>query len=143
MKLKLKITIFFTIVLMNFFLINSLALAQSQQLLDSTAVTDLQAQDNVFLAQTGLSDKVSLAEVISTIIKAVLSFLGVILVILLIYGGFLWMTAAGNEESIAKAKKIIISAFIGLTIVLSAYVITYYVLDKILEATTDSEGLRM
>jgi len=46
---------------------------------------------------------------------------------LVIYGGFLWMTARGNEQQVTKAKDLIISAVIGLVIVLAAYAITAYV----------------
>ena len=41
------------------------------------------------------------------------------------------MTAAGNEEQVGKGKKIVINATIGLVIIVLAYVITAYVLDRI------------
>jgi TRAP-type C4-dicarboxylate transport system permease small subunit len=71
----------------------------------------------------GLKDK-SLAEIIGIVIKAFLSFLGVIFLILMIYGGYIWMMARGNEQEVARAKNIIINALIGLVIVLAAYAIT-------------------
>lgn len=58
------------------------------------------------------------------IIGSILSFIGVIFMILVIYGGFLWMTARGNEQQVEKAKTLIIQSVIGLIIVLSAYAIT-------------------
>jgi len=61
------------------------------------------------------------------IIGQVLSFLGVIFLILMIAGGISWMTAGGNQEKVGKAKKIIISAIIGLVIVFSAYAVTAFV----------------
>ncbi|HNX11266.1 MAG TPA: hypothetical protein PKI61_03940 [bacterium] len=64
---------------------------------------------------------------IGQIVGAILSFVGVILLILIIYAGILWMTASGNEKNVEKAKNIIISAIIGLIIVLSAYAITAFV----------------
>lgn len=64
---------------------------------------------------------------VASILNFVLSFVGVIFLILLIYGGFLWMTSTGNQESITKARNIVISAIIGLVIVLSAYTITRYI----------------
>jgi len=69
----------------------------------------------------------TLPQKIGTIIGAILNFLGVIFLILMIYGGFMWMTAAGNEEQISKAQKIITAAIIGVVIVASAYAITAYV----------------
>lgn len=69
--------------------------------------------------------------IISTIIQAVLSFLGVIFLVLMIYGGYLWMTARGNEEQLTKAKNVIIAAVTGLVIVVSAYAISWFVVDKL------------
>jgi hypothetical protein len=75
-------------------------------------------------AESGLFAPGNLAEDIGGIINAALSFLGVIFLLLMIYGGYLWMTAAGNEEQVGKAKKIMTSAIVGLIIVATAYAIT-------------------
>ena len=64
---------------------------------------------------------------VGTIIGAGLAFIGVLFFILMIYGGFLWMTAQGNEQQVEKAKNLIIAAIIGLVIVMSAYAITAYI----------------
>jgi hypothetical protein len=72
---------------------------------------------------------------IGKIIQIVLSFVGVIFFILIIYAGFLWMTAGGNEEQVTKAKKLITSAAVGLIIVISAYAITYFILSQLLPVT--------
>ncbi len=71
-------------------------------------------------------------------IALVLSFVGVIFVILIIYAGIVWMTAQGNEEKVTNAKKIIIDSIIGLIIVVAAYAITYFVLEFILDITWNS-----
>ncbi len=68
---------------------------------------------------------------ISTIIQVALSFLGVIFLVLMIYGGYLWMTARGNEEQVTKAKNLITAAIIGLVIVISAYAISWLVISKL------------
>ncbi len=65
-----------------------------------------------------------LATTIGKVIGAVLSFLGVVFLVLMIYGGYLWMLARGNEQEVEKAKNIIQNALIGLVIVLAAYAIT-------------------
>ncbi len=70
------------------------------------------------------------------IISTLLTFLGIVFFLLIIYGGFMWMTAAGNEEQVEKAKKIIIRATIGLLVVLMALTITYFVLRELVLATT-------
>ncbi|NCB20853.1 MAG: hypothetical protein EOM88_02945 [Clostridia bacterium] len=68
---------------------------------------------------------------ISGIITLVLSMLGVLFLILIIYGGFLWMTAMGNEEKAKKAKNLITDALIGLIIVLAAYAIAYFIINSL------------
>lgn len=65
--------------------------------------------------------------VIGVTLNAALTLVGLIFLILMVYAGYLWMTARGQEEVVKKAQNIIIAATIGLVIVLSAYSITYFV----------------
>lgn len=65
---------------------------------------------------------------VTNIINWVLGLLGIIAVIMILYGGFIWLTAAGNEENITKAKNILSAAIIGLVIILLAWAIVNYVL---------------
>jgi hypothetical protein len=64
---------------------------------------------------------------VGVIIGSILAFLGLIFFVLVIYAGFLWMSARGNDTQIKDAQKIMKSAIIGLLIVLSAYIITAFV----------------
>jgi len=66
--------------------------------------------------------------IIANIIRIALALLGVILLGLILYGGFLWMTAGGNDEQIGKAKKVLVNAVIGLIIILSAYSIVWFIM---------------
>ena len=65
------------------------------------------------------------------IINYILSFLAIIGVIMIIIGGLTWATAGGNEEKVGKAKKTILSAVIGLAVVLLAWVIVNYIITII------------
>ena len=67
------------------------------------------------------------------IIGLVLSFIGVIFLILMIYAGILWMTASGNEQQVTKAKGLIINSLIGMIIVFSAYAITNFIGSEIIK----------
>ncbi|MFA5129208.1 MAG: hypothetical protein WC445_04645 [Patescibacteria group bacterium] len=69
------------------------------------------------------------------IINIALGAIGTIVVILFIFSGFLWMTAAGNEEKITKAKRILTNAIIGTVIVVMAYAISYFVINQLLRAS--------
>lgn len=73
---------------------------------------------------------------IGNIIRIFLGLLGTIAIVLVLYAGFLWMTAAGNEEKIEKAKKILTNAAIGLAIVLSAYAITSFIISRLLSSSS-------
>jgi len=64
---------------------------------------------------------------IGKIVGAVLAFVGIIFFVLIIYGGFMWMTAGGDEQKVTKAKDLITQAVIGLIIVLAAYAITAFI----------------
>ncbi len=77
----------------------------------------------------------SLPQIIGLVIKGLLSLLGIIFMGYIIYAGYLWMTAAGKEESITKAKAILRGSTIGLVIVLGAYAITEFVVGAIVAGT--------
>jgi cellobiose-specific phosphotransferase system component IIC len=79
----------------------------------------------------GYDTTVDTEDIISIIIQVALSFLGVIFLVLMIYGGYLWMMAKGNEEQVTKAKNLITAAMIGLIIVLAAYAISWFVISKL------------
>lgn len=76
-------------------------------------------------------------QVIANIINIALGFLGIIAVAIVLIGGFKWMTAAGNEDKVEEAKKILGAGVIGLTIVLSAWALTSYVINTIYTTTRD------
>jgi hypothetical protein len=69
--------------------------------------------------------------IIVKIIKVVLTLLGIIFFGLMIYSGWLWMTAAGNDEQVSKAKTLIIQAVIGLLIIFSSYSLTAFILNRV------------
>lgn len=72
---------------------------------------------------------------IANIIRVFLGLLGIIAVVIVLYGGYVYMTSAGEPEKIKKAKKILINAFIGLLIILTAFSITQFILGSLLDAT--------
>lgn len=67
-----------------------------------------------------------LVSTVTRIIQWVLGLLGLVAVIMIIIGGFRWMTAGGNEEKVEAAKKILTAAIIGLIIVLLAWAIVIF-----------------
>ena len=85
--------------------------------------------------KTGVSEKLpteaDVPATIARIINVILGFLGIVAVIIILIGGFMWMTAGGNEEKVGKAKKLLVGGIIGLAIILSAYAIASYVIGQI------------
>lgn len=87
----------------------------------------------------GFSDigesETGIAGIVGTIITAFLSILGVIFLVLMLYGGYLWMMDRGNSEQVEKAKQVITAAIIGLIIVVAAYAITQFIYAYIIEGS--------
>ena len=75
------------------------------------------------------------SQTIGVVINAALAMVGAIFLALTVYAGYLWMTARGESEQIAKAQKIISSSIIGLILVVAAYSITTFVVPKITAST--------
>ncbi len=69
------------------------------------------------------------------IVNFALSLLGIIAVLIILYAGFTWMTAGGNDEKIGTAKKTLFAAVAGLIIILTAYSIMSFVLRSLCTAT--------
>lgn len=71
----------------------------------------------------------------ASVINVVLGFLGIIAVGLILYAGFKWMTAAGNDDKITEARKLLVAGVIGLIIILAAFAIANFVLTQLIRAT--------
>jgi hypothetical protein len=92
-----------------------------------------------FASTAGLGSA-NLVDTIAQIIRVAMGFLGVIAVVIILLGGFKWMTAGGNEDKVKKAKQLIFSGIIGLVIILSAFAIASFVITQISGATAGGGG---
>lgn len=82
-------------------------------------------------SETNLADFIG-----AYIIKPVLGLVGLIGLVFTVYAGFLWMTAAGDEKKVKKAKDILQSVIIGAVIMVAAYAVTNLVLQGLSPTTT-------
>lgn len=73
----------------------------------------------------------SVEEVIGRVIKAILGVVGSLALLMFIYGGLTWMTAAGNKEKVEKGKEIIIWAALGLVVIFASYALVEFVLNAL------------
>jgi len=87
----------------------------------------------------GVSDT-PLEVIVGNVIRVAITLVGVVLLGLLIYAGFLWMTAGGSEEKVKKARGMIFNAIVGLVIIVLAYAITDFILGRLIEATSGGAG---
>lgn len=91
-------------------------------------------QNNVQNA-TGLGNE-DPRQMAASVVNILLGFLGIIAVLIILFGGFKWMTAAGNEDQVGQAKKMIGAGVIGLLIILMAFGIAQFVIDALYDATS-------
>ncbi|PIX62110.1 hypothetical protein CO057_02300 [Candidatus Uhrbacteria bacterium CG_4_9_14_0_2_um_filter_41_50] len=94
----------------------------------ASAQPDISTDLDTTNSAAGFSTSTDLPTVIGQLIQAVLGVLGIVLLVLMIYSGFLWMTAGGDAEQVKKAKTIMINSVVGLIILLAAYAISAYVI---------------
>ncbi len=78
---------------------------------------------------------------VARIINVAMGLLGIVAVVIILLGGFKWMTAGGSDDGVTAAKKLIVSGVIGLVIIITAYAIAQFVLESLIEATTETNSL--
>ncbi len=74
------------------------------------------------------------SEFVGEVINGFLSALGIIFILMLVYAGFLYMTAAGDEGKVKKAKSILSSSMIGVILVVASYAISSFIISALVEA---------
>jgi len=75
-----------------------------------------------------------LPTLIGNIINIFIGILGIIFVVLVVYAGFLYLTAAGEDKKIEKAKSLLTQSVIGIIIILAAYAIANFVVTALTQA---------
>lgn len=89
---------------------------------------DNTAKESGHLTQRLFGENIGIDSGIQIILMTLLSVLGIVFLILMIYGGVMWMAASGKEERVTKAKDIITEAIVGFIVVAAAYAFTYFIL---------------
>lgn len=74
----------------------------------------------------------NLIKFIGDLIRAALGIIGAILLVLVVYGGFLYATSTGDEKKVERGKNTLTYAIIGLIIIAGAFIFTDYVIKNVL-----------
>lgn len=91
----------------------------------------VRAEGNVVALTNPLGASTTIPILIGKVISSVLGVVGSLALIMFVYGGFIWMTASGNEQSVTKGKNIIIWATLGLVVIFSAYALVRFVIQTV------------
>ena len=67
-------------------------------------------------------------------VQTTLGMVGIIFFLIMLYGGFLWLTAGGNDENVSRARKILGHGVVGFIVTLGAMIIVRFVADLIIGA---------
>lgn len=114
----------------SFFMVAPAALADTTGI--NNALTNLNTTANAGGVKSTQTD---LPMIIGKVVGAILAFVGVVFFCLILWAGFGWMLAKGNEEEIKTAKETIFGAVLGLIVILGAYAITKVIAEIITNAT--------
>jgi len=124
--------------LFSLFLIAPLVLAEEE-----APPPNAQAGALKILTNTGTEAKLTTTssspttyQIIGSIINWILSLVGILFFGLIIYGGLTWMMAGGNDEKISQASSILRQSILGLVVVVLAFLLTNFVVFKIIGTFT-------
>lgn len=99
-------------------------------------LTEAQSElQNEIAPAIGAEANITLPELIGNIIAVLLSVLGIIFIVLVVYAGFLYLTAGGEDTKVKKAKTLLSQSIIGLIIIVAAYAIAKFVIDALVEVS--------
>lgn len=135
-KLKIKVAL----ILASTFMLGMIVVPQVAHAQQNVENNDVFGTAEIEDESDGIAlGKRSLQATAVRLINVALSLLGIIAVVIVLIGGFKWMTAGGNDDKIAEARKLIFAGIVGMAIILSAWAIARFVLANLLSAT-DTNG---
>ncbi len=94
------------------------------------------------LSQTNAKAKLSPAsvtQVVGQAIQVIVSITGVVFLIITVYAGILYLTAAGDEAKVKKAKSMLTTGVIGIVIIMMAYAIASFVTTSLSEVVGQNQ----
>lgn len=80
-------------------------------------------------------DQSRIFNTIGKVVNVLLGLLGIIFFLVVLYAGFIWMTAQGDTDKVGKAQTMMTQGVIGVIIILSAYAISNFAINQLLTAS--------
>lgn len=121
---KIKLVVIFFLVASSFLLLANYSRAATNWGASTGGATDL-------AGAAGIPSATSFDQILATLIRPIIGMTGIVFFLIFLYGGFKWLTAAGNDTQVGEAKKLITSTVIGLAIVTMAYVIADFIIKAL------------
>ena len=127
------------IVIFSLFLMPTLSLAAEAPIADSLKTSIFQQMMPLGTAWGYTGPPPSPFYIVFVVIRVLMMLLGTIFIVLIVYGGFVWMTAAGDENRVSKAKDVIRNGTIGVVLIIGAFAITRFVLGGLICSVSDDQ----
>lgn len=103
----------------------------SAQILEDRTRQDIVGQTTAMGFSAGMNTLSKTGSVLTVVIKAFFSVMGIVFLILILHAGYKWMSANGDKAAVDEAKNSIQRAVIGLAVMIAAYAITAFVFNQI------------
>ena len=87
------------------------------------AQTNNTCEEGKICLKNPLGNRTSATEIIGVLIRGAMGIMGSITLLMLVWGGFQWLTSAGNTEKVEKGTSTMVWAVVGVIIVLSSYIL--------------------
>lgn len=134
MKNLKKINLIIFILIIAIFINHNIALAGIGDWMKNLNETAGEEGSGLYKTDLNEDTAITLAKYIGGILL-IIPFLGMLLLIRIIWAGYNWMTAHGNAEQVEDAQKTMKHAVIGVVILASLYVIAYFIMDRLVSIT--------
>ncbi len=83
-----------------------------------------------------ITTTLTLPVLIGNLVRTFIGLLGIVFLLLMIYAGYLWFSAQGDEDKVKHAKDLLKNAVVGLIIITAAYAIASFVINAVIATTT-------
>ena len=82
----------------------------------------------------------SLEDTIHNVINILSVIVGIVAVVMIIVAGFRFITSAGNEQTVASARRTLLYSVVGLVVVALAQVIVQFTLNEVTKTSDNSSS---